>query len=156
MEETRWRIACCAVALTIGLCARLPAQVTLNKNRDLAFGSMIAGTSAGTVSIATSGAVTSTGGVTLIPSTTSSAAFTLANPASGTNRFYFISLPGSVTISSGSSTMTVNGIANDPPNIGAINAGTSRVINVGATLNVGANQASGVYTGTFTLTVFLF
>jgi hypothetical protein len=157
MKKNRtWFIALGAAAFWLAGSGPAAAQVTLTKNSDLNFGNMVAGGSAGTVTISTAGAVSSTGGATLVPSSTSAATFTLANPISGTSRFYFIQIPTTVTITSGANTMTVNGFQSNPPNFGTLAAGSSRGINVGATLNVGANQPSGTYTGTFSLTVFLF
>ena len=132
------------------------AQISLQKNADLNFGSMVSGPSAGTVTIAVTGAVSSTGGVTLVPSTTVAASFTLSNGPVGGSRIYFIQLPTSVTITSGAQSMVVNNFDNTAPNFGVLASNSSRPIVVGATLNVGANQSSGTYSGTFLMMVSFF
>ena len=126
----------------------------------LDFGSIIPAASAGTVAIdARTGARTSTV-VTLAGGPFSRARFI----AAGTPfRVVTLSVNPSpaITISNGVSTMTINqlrvsanGGSAQPfgPNhtldaIGVIN------FDIGGRLNVGANQAAGTYTGTFTLTM---
>lgn len=77
-----------------------------------------------------------------------------------------ITLPTSITLTraGGGGTMTVNNIVMDPtPNLVPIGNGNSRRweiqpndgifdFRIGGTLNVGANQAGGTYTGTFVVT----
>jgi spore coat protein U-like protein len=48
--------------------------------------------------------------------------------------------------------MTVDNFSSTPNGTGTLTAGTQN-ITVGGTLNVGAAQASGSYTGTFSVTV---
>ena len=48
--------------------------------------------------------------------------------------------------------MTVNAFASTPSGTGTLTLGTATV-NVGATLNVAANQTAGSYTGTYPVTV---
>ena len=126
----------------------------------LDFGSIIPAASAGTVAIdARTGARTSTV-VTLAGGPFSRARFI----AAGTPfRVVTLSVNPSpaITISNGVSTMTINQLRV------SANGGTAQpfgpnhtldaigVINfdIGGRLNVGANQAAGTYTGTFTLTM---
>jgi len=64
-----------------------------------------------------------------------------------------IILPSSATISNGAATMTVSGFTQ---NLGAtpiLDANGNALFSVGATLNVGANQPTGQYTGTFAISV---
>lgn len=123
--------------------------------QDLDFGQLIPGATAGTVVIdATTGARSATGGVTLAGGTTSTAIFAgVARP----NRMVHLNLPnGSITLTNGTGgTMTVSGFDTD----GAINRRTDAngivMFQVAATLNVGALQASGTYSGTFDVTLNL-
>ncbi len=127
----------------------------------LRFGQFIRPTAAGTLAVANGGAVTTTGGVT--GNTTILQTGLGRGPGSfmltgGANRFVLVALPGSMTISNGAQSMTVNGF-----NTNTIIFGLARLdatghfdLNVGATLNVGANQAAGNYTGTYTVTVTYF
>ncbi|MCM3875970.1 MAG: DUF4402 domain-containing protein [Thermoanaerobaculia bacterium] len=129
------------------------AAISLTKITDLAFGDLTAGASAGTVRIAPNGNRTRTGGVTLLASTFDNASFTVATPSG--NRGYTIILPGSATLTSGGGfTMTVDTFRSNPSGSGTTNAATrTQTLNVGATLQVGANQKPGTYMGTFTVTV---
>ena len=65
---------------------------------------------------------------------------------------YSITLPSSATLTSGANTMTVDTFTHDSGATPSLVAG-SDTFNVGATLNVGAAQAAGSYSGTFAVTV---
>lgn len=138
-------------------------RLSLIKDEDLFFGKIIRGATAGTVIIAPSGARTSTGGVTLAPSTFQPARFA---GYGRTNQSIQISVSAnSITLNrvGGGATMTVDSwiIGSTPtaqlstvPLVFTIGSATG-IFNfpLGATLRVGANQASGTYTGTFSVTV---
>ncbi len=146
-----------AAAAWGGLSEPAAAQVALTKNSDLNFGSMVAGSSAGTVTVSPTGAVSSTGGVTLVLASTTPATYTLTRGRSGNPSMqYTIQLPTTVTISSGANSMTVGGFQNTPPTTGNLPKSASIPIGVGATLDVGANQPSGSYSGSFLMTVVIF
>ncbi len=132
------------------------------KDEDLDFGTMIRGTTAGTVVVPPTGARTVTGGVTLAPGTF------------GPSRFAGYGAPGqTVQISVASNSITINRVGGggsmtvdtfmigSSPTWSAITTaptnftiGSSNGIfnfAMGATLRVGANQAPGDYNGTFTV-----
>jgi len=146
------RIAAAAFLLA-GVTSSAEAAIGLTKNADLAFGDLSSGATAGTVRIAPNGNRTRTGGVTLLASTFGAASFTVSTPTGSRN--YTIVLPGSATLTSGGGfTMTVNTFTSTPNGNGTTNAGTlTQTLTVGATLQVGASQRPGTYTGTFTVTV---
>jgi hypothetical protein len=129
------------------------AAIGLVKTADLAFGDLTAGATAGTVRIAPNGNRSRTGGVTLLASTFGAASFTVSTPSGSRN--YTIILPASTTLTSGGGfTMTVNTFLSNPSGSGTTSAAThTQTLNVGATLQVGANQRPGTYTGMFTVTV---
>jgi hypothetical protein len=134
--------------------ATLVTPISITKNVDMNFGNLaVSSTDPGTVVLLPNNTRNKTGGVSL-PATTgtvSAASFTV----SGENGYsYTITLPSSLTISSGGNSMTVNTFTSTPSNTGTLTGGTS-TLNVGATLNVAAGQASGTYTsgGGFTVTV---
>jgi hypothetical protein len=81
---------------------------------------------------------------------TTAAAFTVSGLALQT---YGITLPGSATVNSGADSMTVNGFNHDAGVAPALDGTGAASFNVGGTLNIGANQASGAYSGTFNVTV---
>jgi len=134
-----------------------------NNTTGLAFGSMAAGTG-GTVTVSPAGVRTKTGGVVLVSSGAGSAdsftvhGFTLPLNSNHTHT-YSITLPanGTVTLSSGGNNMAVNNFLSSPPagtSTGTLATGTvDQILNVGATLTVGASQAPGTYSGTYTVTV---
>ena len=134
--------------------AAIIADITLSKTADMNFGDVIAGSALGTVVLtaAASPSRSTTGGTELGNSgSVSSATFTVGGEGSST---YSITLPSSdVTITSSSNTMTVNTFTSSPSGTGTLSGG-SETLYVGATLNVGADQASGAnYTGSFDVTV---
>ena len=140
-----------ATASATPAAAAIYKGLTLAKTANLDFGSVITGTSSGSLVLAPSGGVTTTGVTQVTGSTPVAAAFTATGHAgSGIN----ITLPASpITMSDGAShTMTVSAFTSNPSGSGTLTGGTL-AFNVGATLNVGANQAEGSYSGTFDVTV---
>jgi hypothetical protein len=134
--------------------ANIITPIQIVKGADLYFGNIVAGTSTGTVTVNTEGNRTGTGGVilpTATPGTITAAKFTVSGLPNAT---YAISLPTSTTISisGGSASMTITQFTSNP-NASGILTGGSQDFYVGGTLNVGANQTAGTYTGEFNVTV---
>lgn len=119
----------------------------------LAFGSFVA-SSGGTITLSPSGGRTKSGGVVLAgPAGSYSAArFDISGPAGSS---YSISLPadGTVQLSSGTQSMTLNAFTNDPGGTGTLPTSGKQALRVGARLDVGSNQSPGQYQGSFTVTV---
>jgi hypothetical protein len=131
--------------------ARIVSPIAIAKTTDLNFGDVVAGGAAGTVVVTPAGARGAGGGATLgSGAAVTAAAFNVTGQANAT---YAITLPGSATVTSGVNTMTVNTFTSNPTPTGTLSAGGSQALAVGATLQVGANQATGTYTGTFDVTV---
>lgn len=83
------------------------------------------------------------GGVTAGSATSVSAAgFTVSGEAL---RAYTITLPASTTVANGANNMTVDGFTSTPSGSGLIGLTGTQTLNVGAALQVGANQAAGTY-----------
>lgn len=126
--------------------------LSLVKTEDLDFGTVIAGPTAGTVTInANTGARTTTGGAIASGGTPRRAEF------QGVGRLGILSI---VSISP-APTLT-NGTGGTMTSTLAVQGGTGirlftgtgvQIFRVGGTINVGANQQPGDYSGTFTLTV---
>ena len=125
--------------------------MTVTNTAPLDFGSLAPGAVAGTVVISPAGGRATTGGVSGISGTFGPGAFNVAI-TSGSATFFFL-LPTTATLSSGANTMTVNAFTSNPPPNSATVPGPpgSRSLSVGATLNVGANQPAGTYTGTYSI-----
>lgn len=127
---------------------------TLTEVDQLDFGHLIAGSIAtGTATInPTTNVRTVSGGVVAAGGAPMRATFM----ASGTpNRVVTFNLPNSsITISNGAGgTMTVSNFTRSGPTPLRLDALGFLTVHVGARLNVGVNQAPGVYTGTYTITV---
>lgn len=122
------------------------------KTADLDFGTLVAGTTAGTVTVnPASGARSTTGGTVTVASASSSATF----QATGlVNRLYIVALGAPPLLTNGSGgTMPVTALALDGPTTRLFPAGNVATLRVGGTLSVAANQPSGDYAGTFNFTV---
>lgn len=155
-------VASAANNATTTASARIVQAIAIVKNTDLAFGQIVAGSTASKVTVAASAAGTRSfgtarasggaynGGTSGTTDTAiSSAKFTVTGYD---NTAFSITLPSSVTLNSGSNTMTVNNLLHDAGSSPALASGT-KVFYVGADLNVGANQATGAYSNTFDVTV---
>ncbi|MFN3828215.1 MAG: DUF4402 domain-containing protein [Micavibrio sp.] len=124
----------------------------LNPTDELNFGEIISGP-AGTVVVDTAGTPTPTG-VSLVPSSgvQQGVIQVIGTPLAVVN---INMVAPSYTVSNGVQTMNVTGfdIGNGAgnPHAVTIGAGATVDVNIGGTLNVGAGQATGNYTGTFTL-----
>lgn len=131
--------------------ARLILPITLTKNADLGFGQIASGGTSGSVTVTPAGGRSATGGASLGSAAGVGAAqFTVTGDLLAT---YSITLPGSTTLSSGGNSMTLNAFASSPSGTGNLGLLGQQTLTVGATLQVGANQPSGTYSGTFSVTV---
>jgi hypothetical protein len=139
-----------ALGAALGAGAAPAAELTITRTGDLGFGSFVAG-AGGTVTVAPSGA-RSASGVFLIPSSQGAAArFEVRGDG---DAGYTIGLPAEAVLDNGAGqTMTLRDFTSAPSAFGRLSLGGTQTISVGATLNVGANQASGSYSGTFSVTV---
>ncbi|MEO5995382.1 MAG: DUF4402 domain-containing protein [Chitinophagaceae bacterium] len=130
-----------------------PLLITFVTNMN--FGNVaVSATVPGTVVLATDGSRTRTGGAQIsvaTPGTVTAAAFTVSGTVGYT---YAITLPGSVTLTNTTlETMTATVFTSNPAATSTLTAGDNPLL-VGATLNVAAAQAEGVYTSTpFDVTV---
>lgn len=125
--------------------------ITISLTQDMAFGTLAPDISlAGTAVInPTTGTKTVTGGVFDFGGIHTAAIFAVSGKK---NTAFTITLPGAVTLTSGGNSMTLNGFTSDPA-VGLLNNGGNANVTVGATLQVGANQPAGTYTGIFDVTV---
>jgi spore coat protein U-like protein len=118
--------------------------LSIVKGQDLSFGII-------TPSASINGGVSTTGGVTSIPNSGYGPASYIARgvPLAG----FSITLPSAITLTSSRGSLTVDNFSRSGPTpISLDNIGES-YFNVGATIQVGAGQLPGNYTGTFDVTV---
>lgn len=134
--------------------AAIVTPLSLVKIDDLDFGSIIAGTTAGTVTIDQNNCTrSSSGGATPV-----GALYQCAQFAGQAQLGFFVgaNLDPSVTLSgSAGGTMTAT-LALRGPNPRWFVGNSVQLFYVGGTLSVGANQKPGTYTGTFNLQVTYF
>lgn len=137
---------------TFNVGARIVSPISITKIADMNFGDVVPSSSAGTVVLTTAGARSVTGGASLgLTGATSAATFTVNGQA---NYTYAITLPSAANISDGAShTMSVGTFTSSPSSTGTLDAGGSQALALGATLNVGASQVPGTYSGSFSVTV---
>jgi hypothetical protein len=139
--------------------ASIVTPISIIETASLHFGTMaiLAGTP-GTCVLSTQGVRTQTGGVNLSVQapTASNAAYNVSGAVSTT---YGITLPSTITVTSGPENMTISSLLARPLSAGA-NALTGTLsgtgtdsFTVGGTIAVSAGQATGTYTGTFDVTV---
>lgn len=119
---------------------------------DLDFGTLVRGTTAGTATVdAATSARTTSGGTVAAGGTPQSATFVATGVI---NRVHIVALGPAPTLANGTGgTMAVSSLMLDGPTLRLFGAGGVSTIRVGGILNVGANQAEGDYTGTFSITV---
>lgn len=131
--------------------ALIVRSLSLVKSEDLDWGTLVASPLAGTVTInAVSGARSVTGGVAAAGGTPSRAEFVGAGRI---GVLTIIALSASPTLSNGSGGTMSTLLQLDGPTLRILPGTGAQTIGVGGILAVGANQAAGDYSGTFTLTV---
>jgi hypothetical protein len=143
------------ISATATSSATIITPISMSSDVPLAFGNVAVNANAGTVVMTPASPTvrTSTGGVTL-PQTTGT--YTAAHFIVGGqgNSAFTIGLPTDITITSSSNTMHVTTFLSSlTSNSGTLNSSGVSSFYVGATLNVNATQASGLYSGTFNVTV---
>jgi hypothetical protein len=139
---------------TSNAAAVIIAPLSITNTTGLHFGTIMRSATSGTVSIATNGNRSSLGGVTLSSLAPLHSAATF-NVEGESGRTVTITLPASTTITNAASdNMVVDNFVSDPDDANPVTlTGAATVLRIGATLNVGANQPSGTYTGTFSVSV---
>lgn len=131
--------------------ANVLAPLAISQATQMNFGD-VAGdtTSATTVLLTTAGATSSVDGAY----TGGAPAAGAFNVTGGNNLAYNITLPAAaVTLTSGANTMTVDTFTDSASGSSTLNGSGTDSFTVGATLNLGAAQAAGVYNGSYTVTV---
>jgi hypothetical protein len=124
--------------------ATIVGPLALTKVSDMNFGTIAVTGTAGTVVLGTDNSRTAVGPSLVPPAAGIAASFTVSGDG---NRTFAITLPanGTVTLISGANTMAANDFVHSAGVNPALSGGTA-AFTVGATLSVGAAQASGIYT----------
>jgi hypothetical protein len=146
--------------------ASVVTPLSLTKTSDMVFGTIASPVAAGTVVLTPASTCTTTGGL-VRTGTCQAAAFAGLGTA---NQVVKLNLPNyPITISNGAQSMSITGRTFDPGadlnhlsgNVNGNGAIRYRIVpangiftfRLGGTLNVGANQQAGVYTGTFSVSL---
>ena len=127
--------------------AKIAVAIAIEKTSDLAFGTIVPSNTAGTVTIDPAGKRTGSSSVQLLSTTSTSAA--KFNVTGENHATYAVTLPSdeTITIRNGDKYMKINKFTASALT-GDLEDGKD-TFTVGGTLEVGANQTSGNYTGTF-------
>jgi spore coat protein U-like protein len=135
---------------TIAVLVTLLAPISISNTGELAFGTAAPTGVGGTITVAPDSGRTAVN-VDLLGGTVSAASFTVGGEA-GTG--YTIAVaPATLTITDGGvNNMDVDAWTTAPTSPATLSGAPPDSLTVGATLNVGANQAPGVYSGTFSVT----
>ena len=138
-----------AYAISATANARVVTPVAVSQTSALEFGSFASSATAGTITQA--GVVT--GGVTAVASgaTRSAGVFAVTGESSATTAYTF-TFPATATLTSGSNTMTAALALASGTTARNLTTG-SDTVTINGTLTVALNQAAGVYTGTYSVTV---
>ena len=124
------------------------------KREDLDFGRVMVPTAPGTVVIdANTNLISSTGGLVLLGGTPHAARFTGAAKSSSVVNIKIPKQPITLTRVGGGGTMTVSKFTLQGLDKRQAAKNVAFDFRVGATLNVNANQADGVYVGTFDVSI---
>lgn len=127
--------------------AEILTTLTLTATRSLDFG-QVAVNGAGTLDVTSTGSTCSA--LLVCTGTATTATFDVTGSAGSA---YGATVPaGSITLTSGADTMTVDNFAAAYP-AGTTLVGGASSFEVGGRLNVGASQPAGVYSGTFSVSV---
>jgi hypothetical protein len=133
--------------------AKIIQPITVTKNLDLAFGTLVTG--AGSAVVSNTGSRSVTGAVTALSSTTpSQAQFAIGGEAA---QSISVTVPSTITISSGANNLTIttsndmSGSAASQTLSGTYPGNGSLTVNVGGSLPLTASTPTGSYTGSFTV-----
>ena len=136
-----------------GITRRVLAPLALSRATDLDFGTIVAGATAGTLTVPADAApvAAATGGARAIGAV---AAGHFALSGEPSQAYTLAVSPSTLTLNGPSgATMSVNAFTTSPTAAATMPAGGTQTIYVGGRLNVGASQAQGTYSGILTLTV---
>ncbi len=141
-----------AASDTASIAASIVVTITLTNRSDMAFGDISSSNTPGTVVLSPGGSRETSGGANINSTVASGAA--VFDVGGLSNSTYSITLPETVVLNeAGGDNMVVDNFASIPNATGLTNAGGQQSLFIGATLNVGGNQAFGSYTGTMSVTI---
>jgi len=142
-------MALLALAPTPRAAAVIALEATTQSN--LAFGQIVATSSAGAVTVWPNGSRTASGGVVLGNAFgVSAASFAVTGEP---NSSYGITLPSPCTLSAAGASMTADVFTSNPSGSGSLGPSGTQTVTMGATLRVGSRQVSAGYSGSYAVTL---
>ena len=136
-----------AASVQTNITATILTPISISKQTDLGFGEVYPdATLAGTVTVDYTGGRTFSGGAAAGTIPGAAGSFTVTGEPGST---YAVSIPATVNLTGPGTDMTVSLIENSSGNLDL----GSDIFQIGGVLNVGANQISGSYSASFTVTV---
>lgn len=130
---------------------RVLLTMSINTLRGLSFGEASSSATPGTITVQPDSTVVASGGVTVGNSNAGAATFQLSGQP---NMAFTVTLPTAVQlIEPNGNTMMVNGFQSQPSGAGQLDGNGAVALNVGGTLEVGAMQQPGSYTGLMDVSV---
>ena len=144
-----------AATVNTAVNVQITTNITVSAATGMVFGDMTAGPLGGAVVMDTDGMRVATGSVDLNSASVSSPA-TFA--VSGTpNSTYTVILPTSVMLSDGGANrIIVTNFRSTPDAAGQLNSSGVQAVTIGGTLNIGANQSFGDYSGSMAVVINYF
>lgn len=130
--------------------ANIIAPISITSLVDLHFGDIVPADAAGSVELTPAGVRTPTGVTLGSGAGVTVATFAITGDPDAT---FAVTLPASSSLTGPGDSMAITDYASFPDENFAFDSGGSASLAVGATLQVGASQVSGAYTGTFDVTV---
>ncbi len=125
--------------------ANIVKQITITKNADLDYATIVTGATASTVVVSPAGVRTCGAGLVCSGSPLA-ANFTVVGTV---GQIALVTVPGTVSLTSAGNTMSSTLVSS----AATMTLAASNTLTVGGTLSVGANQVEGVYSGQFTVNV---
>ena len=142
--------ACLMSGLATGIRDAAAVVSGVSQKRDLLFGITVPDVDfGGTAVISPAGGKTVTGGAIDLGGTTRAGRFNVTGTA---DTSYSCTLPGSIQVTSGANSATVDTFTTNPGLSGTLDSFGKVIINIGATLQLASGPAAGSYSGTFDLT----
>lgn len=123
--------------------------LTVTKNADLTFGTVVRPATTGTVEVTTAGARNFTGGVTGVGAGFGNADFTVAGEG---GQAISVTVPATITLANGGDNLTVNTSntgSGSQTLSGSLGGAGSHNVKVGGTITILSTTATGTYTGPF-------
>lgn len=141
-----------------GASIELVSAITVTENTAMNFGKIMIGSSLGTISIGTDGAITGTGGYVGISADSATPTQAIMDITGSANESVSLALENASITLTGSGiasgeTLTLGTFVLNPTGTTTLSATGTAAINIGGTVDFAASQKAGPYSGTNTLIV---